>query len=172
MAPRRRRRKCLNCRTLFWPDPRNINRQRYCSEPDCRKASKTAAQKRWISTKRNRDYFKGEVHVKRVQEWREQNPGYWHRCQNALQDYSKGNPLKEQEVNTKLTRDALQDRLNAQHAVIIGLISHLTGNTLQDNIVSTATNMQQLGQDILNSSTYIFQGGDHAKNHSQPRPDP
>ncbi len=172
MAPRRRRRKCLNCRTLFWPDLRNINRQRYCSDPDCRKASKTASQKRWISKKRNRDYFKGEVHVERVQEWRAHNPGYWRRCKNALQDYSKGNPLKEQEVNAKLTGDALQDHLNAQHAVIIGLISHLTGNTLQDNIFSTATNMQQLGQDILNSSTYIFQGGDHAKNHSQPRPDP
>jgi hypothetical protein len=172
MAPRRRRRKCLNCRTLFLPDPRNTNRQRYCSEPDCRTASKTAAQNRWTSKKSNRDYFKGEVHVKRVQEWREQNPGYWRRCQNALQDYSESNSMKEQEVNSKLTRDALQDRLNAQHAVIIGLISHLTGNTLQDNIVSTAINMQQLGQDILNSSTSIFQGGDYAKNHSQPRPDP
>jgi hypothetical protein len=157
---------------LFWPDRRNITRQRYCSEPDCRKASKTAAQKRWINKKRNRDYFKGELHVKRVQEWREQNPGYWRRCQNTLQDYSGRNPLKEQEVNAKLAQDSLQDRLNTQQAVIIGLISHLTGNTLQDSIVSTATNMQQLGQDILNSSTSIFQGGDHAKNYSQPRPDP
>ena len=172
MSPRRRRRKCLNCRTLFWPDPRNINKQRYCSEPDCRKASKAAAQKRWVNEKRNRDYFRGEVHVKRVQEWRKKNPGYWRRCQDALQDHSKVNQSKEQEVNSELINDALQDRLNAQHAVIIGLISHLIGNTLQDNIVSTATNMQQLGQDILNSSPHIFQGGDHAKNHSQARPDP
>lgn len=172
MSPRRRRRKCLNCRTLFWPDPRNINKQRYCSEPDCRKASKAAAQKRWIHKKRNRNYFKGEVHVKRVQEWRKANPGYWGRCQNALQDHSKGNLLKEQGVNSTLTSDALQDLSSVQHAVIIGLISHLTGSTLQDDIVSTATNMQQLGKDILNSSTHIFQGGDHAKNHSQSRPDP
>lgn len=171
MAPRRRRRKCLNCKTLFWSDPRNINKQRYCSKADCRKASKVAAQKRWASKKKNRDYFKGAFHVKRVQEWRAQHPGYWRRCRNALQDYSLGNTPKEQDVKAKLAGDTLRDHLNAQHAVIIGLISHLTGNTLQDHIVSTATNMQQLGQDILNSSTFIF-GGDHAeKENSQPRPD-
>jgi hypothetical protein len=148
MAQRRRRRKCLNCRYLFRPDPRNVNKQRYCSKPDCRKAGKAAAQKRWLGKKKNKDYFKGEVHVARVQEWRKQNPGYWNRCQNALQDH-----------------------LKVQHAVIIGLISHLTGTALQDHIVSTVTSMQQLGQDILNSSPYI-QGGDYAaKANHQPRPD-
>ena len=28
----RRRRKCLNCQRLFRPDPRNVRRQRYCSD--------------------------------------------------------------------------------------------------------------------------------------------
>jgi hypothetical protein len=171
MAPRRRRRNCLNCRDLFWPDPRNINKQKYCSTPDCRKASKKAAQKRWASKEKNQNYFRGEVHVKRVQAWRAQNPGYWRRCKNALQDHSPENETVKQGVKQELTNDALQDHLNAQHAVIIGLISHLTGNTLQDHIVSTATNMQQLGQDILNSSTFIFGGDNAEKENSQPRPD-
>lgn len=171
MAHRRRRRKCLNCSSLFWPDPRNVNKQRYCSKSDCRKASKAASQKKWLGKKKNRDYFKGEIHVTRVQEWRKQNPGYRYRCQNALQDNSLGNLMKKQSVSRELAEDTLQDHLMAQRAVIIGLISHLTGTALQDHIVSTVTNMQQLGQDILNSSTYI-QGGDYAgKEDHQPRPD-
>ncbi len=117
---------------------------------DCRKASKAAAQRRWVGKKQNRNYFKGAVHVSRVQEWRKQHPGYWRRDKNALQDL-----------------------LTAQHAVVIGIIANLTGNTLQDHIVSTARKMQQLGEDILNSSTNIFQGGDHDhKNPDTPRPDP
>ena len=44
MARAKRRRKCRNCGDLFWPDSRNVNKQKYCSELDCRKASKNAAQ--------------------------------------------------------------------------------------------------------------------------------
>jgi hypothetical protein len=82
-------------------------------------------------------------------------------------------PTEKQSVTDALTEASLQDHLNSQHAVIIGLISHLTGNTLQDHIVSTTRNMQQLGQDILNTSPHIFQGGDHGnKEPDKPRPDP
>jgi hypothetical protein len=124
-----------------------------------------------MGKKKNRDYFKSEVHVARVQEWRKQNPGYRHRCRNALQDDSSKNSTEKQAINEELTKGTLQDRWKMQHAVIIGLISHLTGTALQDHIVSTVTSMQQLGQDILNSSTYI-QGGDYAaKANHQPRPD-
>ena len=42
---KRRGRKCLNCRRLFRPDPRNVRHQRYCSEPACRQASKAASQR-------------------------------------------------------------------------------------------------------------------------------
>lgn len=173
MALRRRRRKCLHCGILFWPDPRNVNKQEYCSESDCRKASKFASQRRWCGKKRNRNYFKGEVHVRRVQEWRSRHPGYWRRNKNALQDHSTRKETEKQHVDSVLAEDALQDLLIAQHAVVIGIIANLTGNTLQDHIVSTVRNMQQLGEDILNSSPNIFQGGDHGhKNSDTPRPDP
>ncbi len=173
MAGTKRRHKCQNCGVLFWPDSRNVNRQKYCSELDCRKASKTASQRRWFGKKRNRNYFKGKIHVRRVQEWRKQNPGYWHRTNPALQDSSTEKTTKKHSISDGLTAAALQDHLNAQHAVIIGLISHLTGNTLQDHIVSTTRNMQQLGQDILNTSPQIFYGGDHGnKEPDKPRPDP
>lgn len=54
---------------------------------------------------------------------------------------------------------ALQDLLSAQCAVLMSLIATFTGDTLQDNITSIARNIQQLGNNILESSTYIFQGG-------------
>ena len=45
-----KRKKCCNCDELFIPDPRNTTRQRYCSKPECRKASKAASQRRWLAS--------------------------------------------------------------------------------------------------------------------------
>jgi hypothetical protein len=172
MAPTIGKRKCRNCHKLFRPDSRNQAKQKYCSESDCRKASKASSQKRWLGKKENRDYFKGEDNVKRVQEWREKNPGYWRRGSNALQDHSPVKTSVDQEDTSKLTELALQDLLTAQSAVLVGLIATFTGDTLQDNLASTARNMQQLGNDILQSSTHIFQGGKHDnKAGNSPRPD-
>ncbi len=164
--------KCKNCHKLFRPDSRNQAKQEYCSESDCRKASKTASQKRWLAKKENRDYFKGADNVRRVQEWREKNPGYWRRGNNALQDDSTVKTAINQGDTSKLAGVTLQDLLTVQHAVLVGLIATFTGNTLQDNIASTARNMQQLGNDILQSSTHIFEGGSHdTKAGNSPRPD-
>jgi len=79
MARTTGRRKCLNCHNLFWPDARNVNRQKFCNESNCRKTSKTSVQKSWLTKKENQDYFKNADNVRRVQEWRKQDPGYWHR---------------------------------------------------------------------------------------------
>lgn len=172
MAPTIGKRKCRNCHKLFRPDSRNQAKQEYCSEPACRKASKAASQKRWLGKKENRDYFKGDDNVKRVQEWRKRNPGYWRRGSNALQDHSTVKTSVDQEDTVKLTEPALQDLLTVQSAVLVGLIATFTGDTLQDHISSTARNMQQLGNDILQSSTNIFQGGNHDKKAgNSPRPD-
>ncbi len=61
------KRKCNNCHMFFLPDPRNAGRQRYCSEPECRKASKAASQRKWLAKPENRDYFRGAPNVQRVQ---------------------------------------------------------------------------------------------------------
>jgi hypothetical protein len=55
-------------------------------------------------------------------------------------------------------KDALQDSFFIQPDVFIGLISHLTGHTLQENIEVTIRRLQQLGGDILGHSTHP-QGG-------------
>ena len=153
MAQRIRRRKCKHCGKLFFPDHRNATRQRYCSKPQCRKASKAASQKRWLSKPDNLDYFRGSHNVARVQLWRKAHPGYWRRKPKnislALQD-----PLNRQlAVNTHDSSDfisfALQDSLISQPAVLVGLIAQLTGYALQDDIAMAARRMQQLGNDIL-----------------------
>jgi hypothetical protein len=137
---------------LFTPDARNATRQRYCSKPACRKHSKADSQRRWLQKPENRDYFRGAEHVERVKRWRAAHPGYWRRAKRspvALQD-----PLIAQvAVNAAncqpAPKDALQDVLILQPAVMVGLIAQLTGSALQDDIARAARRMQQLGNDIL-----------------------
>ena len=71
--------KGQHCKTFFDPAPRSAGRQRYCSQPACRKASKAASQRRWLQQPHNRDYFSGPAHVERVRQWRKDHPGYWRR---------------------------------------------------------------------------------------------
>jgi hypothetical protein len=137
---------------LFTPDARNATRQRYCSKPACRKHSKADSRRRWLQKPENRDYFRGAEHVERVKRWRAAHPGYWRRSkrgQVALQD-----PLIAQvPVNAvnihPAAKDALQDVLILQPAVMVGLIAQLTGSALQDDIARAARRMQQLGNEIL-----------------------
>jgi hypothetical protein len=58
-----RRRRCLCCQKLFGHDPRARHRQKYCSEPECRVASKRSSQRRWLRKPENHEYFCGEQHV-------------------------------------------------------------------------------------------------------------
>ncbi|MHC4192229.1 MAG: hypothetical protein ACYSUB_21575 [Planctomycetota bacterium] len=173
MKQRNRKRKCKHCRALFYPDHRNTKRQKFCSKPQCRKASKSASQRKWLERPKNKDYFKGLYHVQRVQFWRNNHPGYWHKAQDkekALQDSLTPYLEEAQEVTKNLDEIALQDILMSQDAVFIGLIAQLTGSTLQDNIALTAQRMRQLGNDIINRKP-LSQGGsydDKTPNMSQP----
>jgi hypothetical protein len=156
MAKRTRKRKCPCCGVFFTPDYRNRPWQRFCSKPECRKASKAASQKRWLKKPENHDYFRGPVNVGRVQEWRQAHPGYSRRKREPLQDHLSGkvsvNPVVTQtfvHVQSPFA-SALQDVFTSQLTVLIGLISHLTGSALQDDIAKTARRLQKLGSDILN----------------------
>ena len=148
-----KRKRCKHCKKLFIPDPRNSNRQKYCSEPECRYASKKDSQRRWLSKPENRDYFRGPENVARVQQWREANPGYWRKTQNTLQDPLIGQPAVNIDDTRELECSALQDLLNPQPSVLIGLIASFTGLALQDDIAKTVRHLQQLGQDIINPAT-------------------
>jgi hypothetical protein len=140
--------KCRHCKRLFVPDCRNRSRQRYCQNPDCRTASKASSQQKWLQKPENQDYFKGPLNTQRVVQWRKQHPGYWRRSKSrhALQDRLN---TQAPEIDKDNAHFALQDLLNSQPAVIIGLISNLIGSALQDDIAQTLRRMQQSGQDIL-----------------------
>ena len=82
-------RKCMSCGEFFIPDHRSGERQRYCAAAACRRASKAASQAAWLAQPANNDYFRGPVHVARVQAWRVAHPGYGRgrvRSAPALQD--------------------------------------------------------------------------------------
>jgi hypothetical protein len=72
-------------------------------------------------------------------------------------------PSQKQLVDDTLTAGALQDDLFRQPAVLVGLIAHLTGLALQEDIAMTARRLQQLGRDILSGSLYPPGGRFHAQ---------
>jgi hypothetical protein len=168
-----RRRKCLHCAELYHPDPRTRDRQCFCSAQECKQASKRWRQKRWLQKASNKDYFKGPDQVARVQDWREENPGYWKKAplaEDALQDDSQPQVVDDQQDSYSLIFHALQDDCLAQTVVLVGLISYLTGSALQDDIVVSFLKVQALGQQILGKGPGIQpKGKPHAQNTSTPR---
>jgi len=150
--------KCKNCNHIFIPDCRNVGRQKYCRKPECRKASKAESQRRWLSKPDNVDYFRGPENVERVQQWRRNNPGYWRKkspeAVDALQDPLGENFDSNQTVapSALSAENALQEPLPTQDFVLLGLIAHLTGCALQDDIDHVVRRLRDFGRDIFNFS--------------------
>jgi hypothetical protein len=154
MTPKRRR-KCRHCRQLYDPDPRNRFHQRYCSQPACRQASKSASQCRWRASPKGRDYFRGLANLLRVQIWRKAHPGYWRRRRSkpgALQDHCLPQDLVPPADKPTLSQRALQDVILTQGLMLTGLLAQLTGCALQENIASTTRRLILLGQQVQGPS--------------------
>ena len=134
--------KCLCCGEIFTVDARNRGRQKYCVKAPCRAAGKAARQRRWREKPENQDYFCGSEHVDRVRRWRATHPGYWRshrrRGRMALQDALVVQDIEKNENLEDLSARALQDALQAQGPVLIGLIAQLTDSTLQDAMPNSA----------------------------------
>lgn len=148
--------KCLHCKSLFTPDPRNRRHQSFCSQPVCRLESKRQAQARWLSKPENRDYFKGSGHVTRVQEWRRQHPGYSKPAKPVpaqpappLQDLCPPQPVEPQATPEDLFARALQDLSSVQTPLLVGLISQTLGSTLQEDIARHIRGLVAMGCDLL-----------------------
>lgn len=113
--------KCRHCHRLYTPSPRARGRQHYCAKAACRKASKTASQKKWATSKKGWDYFNGPGNVQRVQKWRKEHPGYWRKgWKKRLQGELAG--VGKSDV-------ALQDMVATEKAASGG---HFTGKCAQD----------------------------------------
>lgn len=148
--------KCLHCKSLFAPDPRNRRHQCFCPRPLCRSESKRQAQARWRSKPENQNYFKDPAHVARVQEWRRKHPGYSQRSRPRpvppLQDLSKSQPVESQPspASTQdLFTQTLQDLSRVQTPLLVGLISLSLGSTLQEDIARHMRGLVAMGNDLM-----------------------
>jgi hypothetical protein len=149
------RRKCKSCLKLFRPHPCSHGRQQYCTAPLCKRASKAASQSRWLAKTENQDYFRHPVHVARVREWRARNLSYRRKApvlNDALQDVRIAQPIEFPNKKGDLAMSPLQEIITAQPAVLLGLIAHLVGTPLQDDIVHFAHRLLRMGRDILAAS--------------------
>lgn len=167
--------KCLHCKEEQKSEPRNRGRQRYCSKDACRRASKAASQRRWLSRPENAGYFGGKEACERVKRWRAAQPKYWQRRKkprggDALQETCAKQNTEDKGVTAPGVLDALQEICHPQPALFVGLISILTGNALQDDIAASARLFVSRGRDILGMGL----GGSATRNdqkhtHSVPR---
>jgi hypothetical protein len=154
MSPTSNRRKCRCCREFFFPDYRNRDHQHYCDKPACRHASKQASQRRWLAKPANRDHFRGQAHVERVRKWRQAHPGYW-KPKTSASESAQAAPA--QALNPEQSTcnvppsplGTLQDSWSAKDPAFIGLLSMITGRTLQEDIVPTADRVIEQGRIIL-----------------------
>jgi hypothetical protein len=157
--------KCLHCEEFYTPDSRTRARQRYCSKAECRKASKARSQRRWSGKPENKSYFCGPDNVQRVQRWRKDHPGYWRKpksapatLQDALQDECPSQSVDFQRIvapEATAPPFALQD-LSPNQPFVVGLISVLTGSTLQEEIAREARRFFIRGRDILGVGLGVF----------------
>ena len=177
MSRRPRRRKCRCCSHYFVSDPRTEDRQRYCFQPACRKVSKAASQGRWLSKNGNGDHFRGPQEVRRVQEWRKAQPGYWRRKTSGSENTQ---PLVRQSINPDQSScnvprrlpGTLQDDCLSQHPVVVGLISMVTGSTLQEDIAATTRQLLLRGRNILGCVSPEIRQTDNAVPRYDPQTSP
>ena len=148
------RRKCRCCRKFFTPEQRNGHHQQYCSASACRQASKVASQRRWRRTRFGREYFRGEKAVQRVRDWRQEHPDYWkkQKSRSPRVQAADSQPVNTEQRSCNVPssdRRTLQDFCLTQDPAFVGLISLVTGSTLQDDIAATARNLLLKGLNIL-----------------------
>jgi ribosomal protein S27AE len=149
-----KRRKCRHCGRLFAPDHRNQGRQYYCSAPECRRASKFASQHKWLRKTENLAHFRGETEVRRVQEWRQEHPGYWKKKAPASNGTRPVDPQAVKPGQESCNAcggcgGTLQDVCLAKNPLFVGLLSAITGSTLQDDMAKTIENLVIRGRKIL-----------------------
>lgn len=159
--------KCLHCNELQLADYRNRRRQCYCPKPECRRASKARSQAQWLSQPDNQNHFRGRENSERVRQWRQAHPGYWRKkksvVEEPLQETCSAQVPGEQEVAETRVPDALQDICFSQPALLVGLISVMTGYALQEDIAASTRLFLSRGEDILRMKPRVPEDSNHEK---------
>ncbi len=172
MKKKIRRRRCKNCDDLFKPDPRNLKRQKFCRKPECKEASKRYSQQKWLMKPQNKDHFSGSANVIRVQQWRQQNPGYGKRkkskkttslIKGALQETLSLKTITGKGSSSDLMQNALQDSLSAETLVIIGFDTQLNKTALQEIIDFTDQGTVKSVSDVLKKLIGQKKGDQHGQ---------
>jgi hypothetical protein len=165
--------KCLHCRAIHISEPRNRGRQRYCPEPECRRASKASSQRQWTRRPENENYFRGDENTERVRQWRKAHPGYWRKKKavgkDALQETCNGQAPVTEIIAQARAPDALQDICFLQPALLVGLISIVTGHALQEDIAASTRSFLTRGEDILRMTPRSPEYPSH-ENQTRPLP--
>ncbi len=133
---------CRNCSCLFTPNPKTAGKQKYCSAPECKRASKKASQQKWYA--KNKGYFKGRYPYLKI--WLEKNPGYLKMYRQKKRDLRKAISENSESYNTRYDiqdelspvktihqkrEDDIQEKLNQ----IISMAHHILYD-IQDEISS------------------------------------
>lgn len=106
--------------------------------------SRTASRKKWLRKNGGKSYFRGTAAKDRVREWRKKNPRYWRRKKINRARFSISKRLA-----AIMRFVALQDTIDANLALKIGIISRITGGALQDEIASEIRKLMLRGDAIL-----------------------
>jgi hypothetical protein len=141
-------RPCAHCGHRFNINPRVGHRHRYCAKPDCKRTSRASARKRWLRKNGGRKYFDRLDNTDRVRTWRDQHPRYWRRKSRVQRTKRNGFVLTKR-LSAVLRYVALQDTIDTHLALQIGIISHVSGATLQDTIARELRRLMLRGHAIL-----------------------
>jgi hypothetical protein len=141
-------------RSSFDPIPAIAITSATAPRPPAADRVKPKRERRWLQKPDNQSHFRGPENRQRVQAWRKAHPGYWRKGkpETKRQDLFGGQLPENEQVTKKIVRLALQDLLRMQPALVVGLISALTGSTLQEDIVEMVHRLQRKGQDILGTN--------------------
>ena len=94
------------------------------------------------------DYFAGKERRAKARAWRARTPGYWKRTRRH-QSARPGKLRLTRKLAAALRYVALQDAIDTQLALIIGLISRLSGAALKDAIAKELRAARLRGYAIL-----------------------
>ena len=171
-------RRCAHCGHPFVVNPRRRKRHRFCSDPTCAQASKRAAQKKWLEKWRKEhggvSYFSGKERAYKVRNWRRLNPQY--RKRTRLREGAPGGLRLSGKLKAALRSVALQDTIDPHLALVIGVISRLSGAVLQDMMARELRATMLCGYAILRGQTITqapwalppaVQGGAHSRGRSR-----
>jgi hypothetical protein len=113
---------------------------------------KLKCQQLWLA--KNPGHFKGAANVHRVQHWRHAHPNYWRRQST----HPKSAPPLQESI------PALQESI-ASNPLMLGLIAHIFGSTLQEDIERHIRQLIIKGMEIHKAAPTQLR---HARTHLAP----